>query len=676
MNKLRTYLPFHFLLALILGICLQYHTNFWQYEFLKIGGLFAVFILLLFMFHKQTQQKLFTFFSWLCIVLIGVFAVYINDARNYNNYYGNLATENSIVVLTIDKVLKPGNYYNKYEAEVTQIDSLKTRGRILLNVQKDSTQKLLKVDEQLFLKPLFKELISPLNPHQFSYKDYLVKQGIFNQIFVDNQQFRHIGKRSFSLVGLSATFRNSIQQSLRKYNFSNDEFAVINALLLGQRQEISKELLQDYSRAGAIHILAVSGLHVGIILLLLSYLFKPLEKLNRGVYIKTFCIVILLWMFAFIAGLSASVVRAVTMFTFVAIGQLFKRKNNVEYSLVTSMFVLLLIKPMFLFDVGFQLSYLAVFGIVWVQPKLYKLWKPKLKIVDKLWQLFTVSLSAQAGILPISLYYFHQFPSLFVLSNLVIIPFLGGILLGGIIIIILALTNLLPQFLADFYGKLIDYMNQFVSWVSHQEDFLFRNISMSFWLMLAWYLVIIFGYRFLFVKRKPKQFIYFLVAILCVQSVSLFQKYKTETTNEFLVFHKSRKSVLGNRAGENLQLFSDIDTTKILDEKLVNSYLIGEQVLPVISDAKPAVFQFKNQQIIIIDSLGVYNVKGSEKPVVLLQYSPKINLKRMISMLNPIQIIADGTNYKSYINRWEVTCEQEKTPFHYTGQNGAFMLSE
>lgn len=676
MNKLRTYLPFHFLLALILGVCLQYYTGFWQYGFLKIGVLFAVFILLLFVLHKQTKQKLFTFFSWLCIVFIGVFAVYINDARNYNTYYGNFATEKSAVVVTIDKVLKPGNYYHKYEAEVVQIDSRKTKGRILLNIQKDSAQKLLKVDEKLFLKPLFKELISPLNPHQFSYKDYLAKQGIYNQIFVDNQQFKHIGKRSFSLVGLSATFRNTIQQSLRKYNFSNNEFAVINALLLGQRQEISKELLQDYSRAGAIHILAVSGLHVGIILLLLSYLFKPLEKLNRGIYIKTFCIVVLLWMFAFIAGLSASVVRAVTMFTFVAIGQLFKRKNNVEYSLVTSMFVLLLIKPMFLFDVGFQLSYLAVFGIVWVQPKLYKLWKPKLKLTDKLWQLFTVSVSAQAGILPISLYYFHQFPSLFVLSNLVIIPFLGGILLGGIIIIILSLTNLLPQFLADFYGKIIDVMNQFVSWVSHQEDFLFRNISMSFWLMLAWYLVIIFGYRFLFIKRKPKQLIYFLVAILCVQSVSLFQKYKTETTNEFLVFHKSRKLVLANRVGENLHVFSDMDSTEVLDEKLVNSYLIGERVSLVIRNIKPAVFQFNNQQIIIIDSLGVYNVKGNQNFVVLLQYSPKINLKRMISMLNPTQIIADGTNYKSYINRWEVICAQEKTPFHYTGQNGVFILSD
>lgn len=675
MEKLLNYTPFHFLLCVIVGISLQFHYSIWQFGFKKLAILSFLFLLILALLHKLKKKILFGFLALIFFVLIGVSSVFINDFRNYENYYNTIIEENSVITLTVNKVLKPGNYYYKYEAEVSQVNQHKTVGKILLNIQKDSLPNTLTVDDQIFLKPILKDLIPPLNPHQFSYKDYLAKQGIYNQVFVDNQQFKIIGKRKFSLIGLSARFRSNIQNSLKKYQFNKDEFAVINALLLGQRQEISKELLQDYSRAGAIHILAVSGLHVGIILLILNQLFKRLNSTRRGTIIKTIAIILLLWIFAFIAGLSASVVRAVTMFTFVAIGQSFQRKKIVEHSLIASMFLLLLIKPMFLFDVGFQLSYLAVFGIVWVQPLLYNLWKPKVKLIDKGWQLFTVSVAAQAGILPISLYYFHQFPGLFILSNLVIIPFLGAILLGGIIVILLSLIGILPQFLADVYGFVISLMNRFVSWISHQEDFLFTEISMSLKLMLAWYIVIFFGIRF-FIKKTPKQLIFMLFSVFFVQFVSFYGDFRKNKKQEFIVFHKSRKAVLSERRGEDFMLFTDVDSAKIQQEKLVTSYKISEDVQPNFSSNIPNVFQFKNNTILRIDSLGIYQLKGIKNPIVLLQYSPKINLERLLKELEPAQIIADGTNYKSYVNRWEVTCKKEKTPFHYTGQNGAYILKD
>ena len=225
--------------------------------------------------------------------------------------------------------------------------------------------------------------------------------------------------------------------------------------MLGQRQDISKEIYNSYTQAGAIHILAVSGLHVGIILLLLNFIFKPLIYFKNGNYIKLIVIVLILWSYAVIAGLSASVVRAVTMFTAVAIGMHLKRPTNVYNTLTISAFFLLLFKPMFLFDVGFQLSYLAVLAIVIIQPMLEKLWKPKFKLIDFFWKIFTVTIAAQFGIIPVSLYYFHQFPGLFFLSNLVIIPCLGFILGFGILIIILGLLNLLPNFLASTFGFVI-----------------------------------------------------------------------------------------------------------------------------------------------------------------------------------------------------------------------------
>ena len=262
-----------------------------------------------------------------------------------------------------------------------------------------------------------------------------------------------------------------ITSSLAPYNFKADELAIINALLLGQRQDISDEIYNSYTGAGAIHILAISGLHVGIILLMLNFIAKPLDYFKIGRIIKPFILIVLLWGFAVIAGLSASVVRAVTMFSFLTFALVSKRSKDTYNLLFTSIFFLLLVKPTFLFDVGFQLSYAAVFGIIWGQPTIYNWWKIKRKIPDKIWQLFTVTVSAQFGILPLSLFYFHKFPSLLVLSNLVIIPFLGYILGFGIFIIILSLLNLSVPFLAKTYGFVIGLMNDFVKWISKQEDF-------------------------------------------------------------------------------------------------------------------------------------------------------------------------------------------------------------
>ena len=670
MKRLLNYLPFHFVVLLFLGIYTQFYNQFWKLSFLKLLILIAIISLFLVLLK---DKKIITFLSFILFYLIGISTVYYNNDAKYKNYYQNYVGENSIVILKVDKVLKSGLFNDKYNVSIVKVDSIKTRGKALLNIIKDSSVNPLNVDELLYVKSNFQKLNAPLNPHQFNYKNYLVKQGIQQQLFLKNEQFKKIDFHGFSLQGISAKFRNLVQESLKKHNFNLDELAVINALLLGQRQDISKQLIADYSSAGAIHILAVSGLHVGIILLILNWLFKPLERFRKGKLIKTVLVVLFLWMFAFVAGLSASVVRAVTMFTFLAIGLSFRRKNIVEFSLIASMFLLLIVKPMFLFDVGFQLSYLAVFGIIWVQPVLYKFWNPKLKIVDKFWQLLTVSFAAQAGVLPLSLYYFHQFPGLFWLSNLIIIPFLGAILIGGIAIIFLSLIGFLPQYLATIYGFVITQMNNFVGWISLQEQFLFKDISLSLLMMIASYIFIIYLVHFL-IDTSLKKSIYFLISIVIIQSVFVFETYQNKSKKAFIVFHKSRSSVLGVREGEHLLVYHNLDSLDLRKSNLMTSYRIGENVHQYFKTQESAILKFGNEHFILIDSLGVYQLNNLINPIIVLQYSPKINLERLIITMQPKQIIADGSNFKSYVSRWKIVCKKEKIPFHYTGKNGAYMM--
>jgi competence protein ComEC len=668
MKRLFNYVPIHFLLFLILGILTQFYTNFWQFGFVQLFLLLLLFLGLLFLIPSKIVR---TLCSFLVFFLIGVSAVFINNKTNYQNHYKSYLNSNAQVTLKVAKILKSGMYAHKFEADVIQVDTLKTKGTILLNIFKDSFSSTLKVDEILVTKALFTEIKPPLNPHQFNYKLYLAKQGIHQQLFLEKSDYISLDFDGLSLVGFSAKFRDLVQEALSKYHFKPDELAVINALLLGQRQDISKDLREQYSNAGAIHILAVSGLHVGIILLILSLLLKPVERFKNGNFIKSLLIIGILWMFAFVAGLSASVVRAVTMFTFLAIGNAFQRKKVTEFSLISSMFFLLLVKPLFLFDVGFQLSYLAVFGIIWVQPKLYKIYTPTYKIEHKIWQLITVSMAAQIGVLALSLYYFHQFPGLFMLSNLVIIPCLGAILIGGILIIFMALLGGLPQFLASIYGFIISLMNSFVRWISKQEYFLFKDISLSFLMMIATYVLLVFGIRFL-MKKAPQKAIYFLVSVLLFQGVILFEKYQKNAKKELIVFHKTRKSALGLRNSGVVNIYHTIDSLEVENLNMFQSYTVGENIKPIFINQFSDVFRFKNKDVLVIDSLGVYEVKGLEKPIVLMRNSPKLNMERLIKTMNPSHIIADGSNYKSYVNRWRMSAKKLKIPFHDTGEKGAF----
>lgn len=672
MNRLLNYLPLHFVVLGVLGICFQFFTQFWCFNFLETILQLGCLSLLILIVKNSVLR---TVISFLFFFLIGVSSVSLNDHRKHDSFYEFHLKDNSTVTLQIHKVLKPGKYNQKYEAKIVRVDDKKTTGLVLLNIQKDTLSSLLNVASKLLLKPVFKELVPPLNPHQFNYKSYLFKRGIYHQIHTENKRFIILKPESMTLFGFSAKLRTQVQEALKIYNFKKSELAVINALLLGQRQAVSKELITDYQRAGAIHILAVSGLHVGILLLILSFLLKPIERMKYGTFLKTVCIVILLWTFAFIAGLSASVVRAVTMFTFLAIGLFFRRKYVIEFSFISSLFFLLLFNPMFLFEVGFQLSYLAVFGILWTQPKIYSIWKPTFKIIDFFWQLCTVSIAAQIGILPLSIYYFQQFPGLFLLSNLVIIPLLGSILIGGVLVIFLALLRVLPQFIADLYGSIISWMNAFVSWVSQQEQFLFKEISISLIAMLCWYILVFLGVSFGVAKSSKKR-IYFLISILLVQSVYLIELNEKKRKKELIIFHKTNFSILGKRVGEQLFLQHNMDSMQLKNDYSIRAYRISEGISSLQKHAFKNYIQYAGKEILLIDSLGVYKISGTNNPIVVLQNSTKINLNRLIQTVQPSKIIADGSNYKREVLHWESTCLKNKIPFHYTGQKGAFILKE
>lgn len=616
--------------------------------------------------------------SYIMMLSLGILSYTINNEKNHSKHYTNISSidcsASNTLTYKIRERLKPSSYHEKYIVDLISINDQLVMGNSLLNIEKDSIQTVNNVDDVLLSYSEFEILAIPLNPNQFNYKAYLEKQYIYHQISIHPKYILKLSSQRNSIFGYAEQLRQSINKKLNQYNFKSDELAVINALILGQRQDMDRTIYNDYVNAGAIHILAVSGLHVGIILLLLNVVLKPLEHLNYGKPIKVISILSLLWSFAIIAGLSASVTRAVTMFSIVAIAMNLKRPGNIYNTLAISVFILLLFKPMFLFDVGFQMSYLAVIAIVSIQPILYKLWSPKWKIINYFWQILTVTLAAQLGVVPVSLYYFHQFPGLFFISNLAIIPVLGLILGFGIFIIILAVLDLLPSMIANLYANIISTMNTIVSWVAKQEHFLFRDISFELSHVLASYLLII---TLVFLYKKPnfKYLAFSLVSILIIQGVLIFTNYR-KANNSFIIFHKSRYSMIGQKMHSELKVDDNLDSLTAESDKVITNFSVGNFITSTKRDTLKSVYQIQNISLLIIDSLGVYNVKSFQPNYVLLRNSPRINLERMIDSIHPQLIIADGSNYKSYIKRWKATCSKRKLPFHYTGEKGAFIWNE
>ncbi|WP_370477036.1 ComEC/Rec2 family competence protein [Tamlana flava] len=665
--------------CLILGIVLGYYLNVPLSISLLFSGLLLVILLLLYAIARKqfTKTIWFGIVAFLTMISIGILTTNLHNQKNFSNHYTNHISEvkddSEAITFRIREILKPSNYYEKYVVDVLDVDGAKSSGKSLLNIEKDSLNQPLKIDAVFVCKTNFQEMHPPLNPHQFNYKNYLEKKYIYHQLFTKRASLLEGQSNTITLLGMADAVRTHINKKMKPYHFKTDELAIINALLLGQRQDITEEVYTSYADAGVIHILAVSGLHVGIILLILSFLLKPIERYKYGKLFKTILLVLLLWSFAIVAGLSASVTRAVTMFSIVAIAWNLKRPTNIYNTLAISMFIILLFKPLFIFDVGFQLSYLAVFAIVSIDPLLYKLWKPKYWVTDKLWHIFTVTVSAQFGVLPLSLFYFHQFPGLFFISNLIIIPFIGIILSMGILLILLAVLKILPQFYADFFGRIIDLMNAFVGWVAKQESFLFKDIPFSLLYVLVFYMMFIMLFRLIF-KRNYSNLKFFLISILLVQGAFIYTSY-AKPSKEFIVFHKSRFSLLGNTTNNKVLIASDLDSISKLKNNTVKDYTVGSHIMTIEEDSIQPFYKLNDKTFLIVDSLGVYNVNSFQHDYVLLRQSPKVNLNRLIDSISPKQIIADGSNYTSYVEQWERICQKRKIPFHQTGKKGAFIVS-
>jgi competence protein ComEC len=633
----------------------------------------AIFFTLLWRSNRALAPRPYsTYAACFLFFVTGIFVQSLHYAPNHKMHYSHFLNDDPVIKGVVTERLKPNDYYEKYYLDVLSIDKRPASGKILITVPIDSLSKLLHAGDVLYIADMPKPINRALNPYQFDYAAYMAKQNVFHQLRLKNNYIK-AGRLKNSDYYIEA-FRNSLIGSFAQQGYGADVQDIINALLLGQRQDMDKDTTANYTNAGVVHILAISGLHFTVLFFIFNLLLKPLERLGKsGRLLKLIGILSLLWGFALVSGLSASVVRSVVMFSFIGIGQYFNRNSNIYNSIAVSALVLLLIKPNFIFDVGFQLSYIAVLSIVWLQPLYKEVKVSKYRVVNYIADTVLISLIAQIGVLPLSLYYFNQFPLLFLVANIVVIPLSTLVLVLGLVVLAFNFINVfIAQMLGSMLEALIQAMNNFTAWIASFHSLVLKDIPFTLLLNIALYIVIIATGVWLY-RKNYRQTIAVLTAILLFQGMYTATEWNYRNSEELVILNNRQATLIAFKDREKIKVVSN--DSLAAESNVIKSYSKGTFSNTIDVVPLQNLLWFKGQKILVIDSTGVYSI-ALKPDVILLSQSPKLNMERLIHDLEPKQIVADATNYKTYINRWEATCKKHNIAFHATISKGYYSISK
>ena len=350
----------------------------------------------------------------------------------------------------------------------------------------------------------------------FDYARYVTMQGGSGTIYLPQEKWMRVGTSSLSLRERMECFRHKLEVEYMHKAFSDDTFGVLAAISLGDKHSLSDEIRAAYTDAGVAHALALSGLHVSVIYAMIAFLMSGMVRRRSMRWLRELSIIIILWLFALLVGLSASVVRAVSMCTLYILARWLSGENSSINVLTLAALVMLLVNPLYLFDVGFQLSFMAMAAILWLEPHLENLFHRRSlhPLIAYLIGIVCMSLVAQLGTFPLSLYHFGTFPVYFLVTNLLVIPYLNIVLLLSVVWWILVLTDIpFSVLLGEWLESLTLWMNACLTDIGHWPTAVLHIPDFNLASVLFTYLLILFVGLFL-IKKWPRGFVFALAALL------------------------------------------------------------------------------------------------------------------------------------------------------------------
>ena len=555
----RNYPILRLLIPFAIGIGVAYWTPLELPLLIVLLAMSACWLVSLGLQHKKTLAT--SFFSGIFLqilfVLVGFCLTCIHFRNENSKLYEKFFENNQNFVV---KIIEPPRQKAK-SIKTTAIIEQTVAGQVIrqkavLYFGKDSLRQPAYGDVVL-VHAKIKEIENSKNPYAFDYKKYMQRKGIFYTTYTPASGWQKIGQFKVNLIKEKANqLQRYFSHIFADAGMSGDEYSIITAILLGNDETMDPSLRASYASAGVSHILCVSGMHVGVIFMILNFLLKPLEFSKNLRLLKALLLMLFIWAYACITGLSPSVTRAATMFSFVTIGGMLRRNTNIFHSLFASLFILLIINPLLIFEIGFQLSYAAVFGIVIFQQKLVALWEPKRKIVNYFCNLITVSVAAQLATFPLSVYTFGQFPNYFLLANLSVISLSFLVVVSGVCLLAVSFIPVISSWIAWLLTLEIRLMNNLIQTIEKLPGAVTENISISWVQMLLIYLCII-AFYLLFLKKKKKYYWLGLFSFLGIILLFDVDKYQTQQIENQTIYSLSNGVAVSFNYHGKAVIFSD-----------------------------------------------------------------------------------------------------------------------
>ncbi len=683
-------------LPLVLGIAL---SPYFISVFTTLQWVFPALFCMLFVmtfFHNKYIRKakvLYTVFLNLAFIILGLLLP-ITQADNYKpNHFSKLQKEEQYIKVELTENAIPREKSVRARAKVLGLlqhnNDINASGNILLYLPKDSNAMQLEHGSILLITANPIEIPKPLNPGEFDYNRYMKINGYSYQVFARDGEWVQIGKDSSHLLdNIFYTIKNYIVGIYKKYIPGDEQKGVAAALIFGYREDLSQDLVEAYADTGTLHVLAVSGLHVGILYFVLKALLGFLKR-KKSLRILRFCIIIVtLWFYALITGLSPSVNRAALMFTIIIIAETFHRNTNIYNSIAASAFILLLINPYSLYDVGFQLSYLAVLGIVFLHPRIYSWFTFNTWFMNQVWNITAVSIAAQLVTSPLGFYYFGQFPNYFLISNLLIIPLSTIITYMGLLLVAFSFIPTVAIALGLALDYLIKWTDEIVIFIGQIPYATFEGVSVGFWQTILLLFLFFFITQF-FTHKNSYNFYAACLCMLIFLGCKTIEDYQWENQKKVVVYAIQGKTVLGFFDSKRLTAVGDTNilyntsTVKFKFQKHWIDMGAREKQIYSLYDTSmhnsgqlqnyKSLYIFNGKKILIIDHTPTHEFKDSVD-YAIISHKPIKHWEDLACKVKARHYIVDLSNSNYYIEQWKKEALVYKSNFTDC-RNGAVELS-
>ena len=680
------------LLPLIAGIVLQWYVQFSLQVIISALICYSIVYLLFLLlpialrFKVQALQGI---IIQLFIVALGAWLTWQQDVRHHATWYGNFYKDSSYLVVRIDEPLVEKNKSFKADGYVETLvqngKAVAAEGKLLLYFSKDSVQTNLKYGDRIIIHKDLQAIKNSGNPGAFNYQRYAAFQGIFHNVFLKEKDWvilQGTSKNWFKQFIFLA--REYVLGVLQRWVGSNkDELGIAEALLIGYTNDLDKDLVQAYSNTGVVHIIAISGMHLALIYVLLVWVFAKIPVVNKSKWLQLVLILACLWMFSLLTGASPSVLRAAVMFSFIAVGKNIYKEASIYNSLAASAFVLLCYNPYYLWAVGFQLSYLAVLSIVIFQKPIYNCIYIKNKWVDKAWQLMAVSTAAQLLTFPVCIYYFHQFPNLFLISNMIAVPLSGLILYAEIILVAFSWIPFVGTYMGKLVAALVGLMNKIILWINDLSFAVWDKIPatvLSTWLLYA----VVAGFGAWLILRQKKYFKMAQLALLLFLMQSAYNNWHAGKQQKLIVYNVPRYKAIDLINGSHYQFVGD--SILLQDGLLQNFHLkpgrvalqLGKRLDSLTDVVNYGMFyKFNNKKILVADTQLNFapGIQKIQLDLIIISKNPKIRIASLAETFNCKLFVFDASNPAWKIEKWKKECRDLQLKYFSVPESGAFIYN-